>query len=216
MTPLRIPLGMSLSEIGQPPGTWTPGTTPGGTTPLSKVYTAIKLSYPPDHKTRAGKLASKDIRYHVRVEDSATAAEIGGTTSTKTVDDKGLIYPETSSVSTSITKYVSITPLDQIPDGPKINEAMTWRYPIEFSAAPKVTEIWLEPGGGVQPTFPGAPKRAVPITPSKPGAKPGEETDWLLIAGIGVAVLGAGFLVYQLVAGGGKSKADSFPVPEEI
>lgn len=199
MTPLRIPLHMRLSDIGQayPPGYSLPSD------PKYTLSAVFRILGPQTKKPVQGQ------KIHVRIEPYADSPNVGGETSNLTTDYYGKIQPTIGSNEISTTFYVSLTPSG-------MDKAIIWRHPIVFSQTPgTVTDILLQEGGGLDIIKP--PVWQGPKLPEE-AKKESEGPDWALIAGIGVLVLGAGFLAYQLYSrsrkGGSRSLAP-IPVPEE-
>jgi len=203
MTPLRVPLHMRLSDIGQlPPGTWTPSS------PKYTLSAVFRILGPQAKKPVQGQ------KIHVRIEPYADSPRVGGETSNLTTDYYGKIQPTIRSTDTSRTLYVSLTPSG-------MDKAIIWRHPVIFSETPgTATDILLQEGGGLD-VKPPIPVPAPTPAPTKPEVKSGKESegpDWALIAGIGILALGAGFLVYQLYSRSRKKGPGltPLPVPEEI
>lgn len=184
---------------------------------LGQAGPYMPSNLPPDYKfafrflDRIGNpVANQEL--HIRIENSATAPTPAGFTSNVKTDAQGVAKIVMGGAGGS-TQYLSLTPyLPNVARG--ANKAIIWRFPITLgtSDAPPL-DIVFQPGGGVQynDVIPGAPPRPQPSPSTVLGN--GKPADFGTILGIGVLVIGIGFLGYQLYKGAKAKKTAPAPQP---
>lgn len=171
---------------------------------------------PPDYKfafrmvDRLTKQPIANQELHIRIENSATAPTPAGFTESVKTNAEGVAKIIMSGSGSSV-QYLSLTPYrPNVARGS--NKAIIWRFPITLGASdPVPLDIIDQPGGGVQHDFPGAPPRPQPSPSAILGN--GKPANFGTILGIGVLVIGIGFLGYQLYKGAKVKKAVQAPQP---